>query len=531
MNVRQWKALCSALLLVSFVCTNFCGVEANVPVAPAHIAAPSRTSGLVKSRATSVGPASTLFGDPLSESATPANAWLAVGDACLTAGTAATPATSIPACGATAPLDPSGGGALQLTPGTGNSSGMVVYRTPVSTAGGVQISFTDASFNGSTPGADGVTLFLSDASAAIPTVMGNTGGSLGYADGSNNTPNGVVAPGIANGYLGIAFDEFGYFSNPTQGRVGGPGQVPETIAVRGAAASGYQYIGGAKNAAGAATSLPFDFDTPVATTRPANAPTITATLTPAGLLTVGIDHHDGNGTVAYYSQTVVGVNGQPAVPANVYIGLTASTGGYFNRHQITGFSVAGAASAPSQPTAPALSDPQQIRSYNGRLVFNVVASQASNGSPQLIYNGSPVPPTLRLLPGDTLYVNLTNNLPTPPAGAGYLNDTSLHYHGLHVNPNAPGDDSIDMMAMPGQTLNYQIAIPATHPSGLYWYHSHAHGEAERQNLSGMSGALIIDGISKYAPQVGNLPERILVVRDTVPAGQVLPAARTSRSRR
>jgi hypothetical protein len=219
MNVRQWKALCSALLLVSFVCTNFCGVEANVPVAPAHIAAPSRTSGLVKSRATSVGPASTLFGDPLSESATPANAWLAVGDACLTAGTAATPATSIPACGATAPLDPSGGGALQLTPGTGNSSGMVVYRTPVSTAGGVQISFTDASFNGSTPGADGVTLFLSDASAAIPTVMGNTGGSLGYADGSNNTPNGVVAPGIANGYLGIAFDEFGYFSNPTQGRV------------------------------------------------------------------------------------------------------------------------------------------------------------------------------------------------------------------------------------------------------------------------------------------------------------------------
>jgi FtsP/CotA-like multicopper oxidase with cupredoxin domain len=524
MNPRHWKALCSALLLVSFVFSNFGGAEAEIPFAPTHVGASGRTSGLVKGRATSAAPASTLFGDPLSESATPANAWLPVGDACLTAGTAATPATSIPACGTTAPLDPSGGGALQLTPGTGNSSGMVVYKTPVSTAGGLQISFTDDSFNGSTPGADGVTLFLSDASAPIPTVMGNTGGSLGYADGSNNTPTGAVAPGIANGYLGIAFDEFGYFSNPTQGRVGGPGQIPETIAVRGAAASGYQYIGGAENTAGAPASLPFDFDTPAAATRPANAPTITATLTAAGLLTVGIDHHDGNGTVARYSQTVVGVNGQPAVPANVYIGLTASTGGYFNRHQITGFSVAGAGTAPSQPAAPALSDPQQIRSYGGQLVFNVVASQASNGSPQFVYNGSPVPPTLRLLPGDTLHVNLTNNLPTPPAGAGYLNDTNLHYHGLHVNPNAPGDDSIDMIAMPGQTLNYQITIPATHPSGIYWYHSHAHGEAERQNLSGMSGALIIDGIAKYAPQVANLAERILVVRDTVPTGQVLPAA-------
>ena len=64
------------------------------------------------------------------------------------------------------------------------------------------------------------------------------------------------------------------------------------------------------------------------------------------------------------------------------------------------------ASLPLPATAAgALQDPQQVRSANGSLTFNVTASQASNGNPQFVYNGSPVPPTLRLLPGDTRYVN------------------------------------------------------------------------------------------------------------------------------
>ncbi len=803
MKSHKYRATLGTLTLLAFVASNVSGVSANGTPAAPHAAAQARvTRNVARPLASRVGKAAfaatgtTVAGDPFTESSSPANAWLAVGSSCLTAGTAATPATSIPACNASATIDPPGGGALALTAGTMNDSGMVVYRTPIATSGGLQVSFTDASFNGTAPGADGITLFLSDASAAMPAALGNLGGSLGYANGNYNAANGGVAPGLANGYVGIAFDEYGNYSNPTQGRVGGPGQIPETIAVRGAASSGYQYLGGAASATGVAASLPFAFDQPAATTRPANAPTITATLTAAGALSVAIDRHDGNGSLPYYSQTIVGLSGQPAVPANVYVGLTASTGGSFNRHQITGFSVAnGTARAsastptptpapvsqgftpkqipnlrawfdPSQaagvtqsagavsawndlsgnnnsvwqttpalqpafaasginnlgsltfngrndllganpafstnlfnestvfvvsnqsngtqassvawsgaylsnprwnlrlsekgvtnfdfnglgtgrlspvdvpngpaiwtaggsistkaqfvrkdgntlssgttsgqtaggsyplsigatagggklsyqyagqlgemlvfnralsatettqvegylackwglqnrlpanhpyrnlcpqggtyaslplpgPVAGALQDPQQVRSQNGQLVFNVVASQASNGTPQFVYNGSAVPPTLRLQPGDTLIVNLTNNLPVPPAGAGYLNDTNLHYHGLHVSPSAPGDDSIDMMAMPGQALHYQIAIPANHPSGLYWYHSHAHGEAERQNLAGMSGALVIDGIAQYAPQVANLPERILVVRDTVPSGQVLPAA-------
>jgi hypothetical protein len=55
---------------------------------------------------------------------------------------------------------------------------------------------------------------------------------------------------------------------------------------------------------------------------------------------------------------------------------------------------------------------------------------ATIGRPEFSYNGSAVPPTLRLLPGDNLVVNLTNSLPVPPSGSGYTNNTNLHYRGL-----------------------------------------------------------------------------------------------------
>jgi suppressor of ftsI len=68
------------------------------------------------------------------------------------------------------------------------------------------------------------------------------------------------------------------------------------------------------------------------------------------------------------------------------------------------------------------------------------------------------------------------------------------------------------MAMPGKTLRYTVQIPKNHPPGLYWYHTHPHGESYRQVLDGMSGALVIEGIESYLPALSGLPERVLVVR-------------------
>jgi FtsP/CotA-like multicopper oxidase with cupredoxin domain len=90
--------------------------------------------------------------------------------------------------------------------------------------------------------------------------------------------------------------------------------------------------------------------------------------------------------------------------------------------------------------------------------------------------------------------------------------TNLHFHGLTVSPDAPQDDVLDMMAMPGSALLYNVQIPKDHPPGLYWYHTHPHGESYQQALDGMSGALVIEGIESYFPSLTDLPERILVVR-------------------
>jgi FtsP/CotA-like multicopper oxidase with cupredoxin domain len=121
-----------------------------------------------------------------------------------------------------------------------------------------------------------------------------------------------------------------------------------------------------------------------------------------------------------------------------------------------------------------------------------------------------------------------------------MNMTNLHFHGLHVSPNAPQDDVITMMAMPGQSLPYVVNIPLDQPPGLYWYHTHPHGESYRQDLDGMSGAIVIDGMDRYVPEISSMRERILVLRDHVigendPAGPELmrrvqmPTARCGQS--
>jgi FtsP/CotA-like multicopper oxidase with cupredoxin domain len=63
-----------------------------------------------------------------------------------------------------------------------------------------------------------------------------------------------------------------------------------------------------------------------------------------------------------------------------------------------------------------------------------------------------------------------------------------------------------------------VNIPLDQPPGLYWYHTHPHGESYQQALDGMSGAIVIDGMDRYVPEVRQLRERILILRDMVVEG-------------
>src|SRR5467141_41018 len=161
-------------------------------------------------------------------------------------------------------------------------------------------------------------------------------------------------------------------------------------------------------------------------------------------------------------------------------------------------------------------NPPELRAKHHTLSFTLHAGITKDGKNSFYFNGQPNAPTLRLSPGDQLRITYVNDLPAKPPEkclAGPCMDmTNLHFHGLTVSPDAPQDDVLDMMAMPGQSLRYTVQIPQDHPPGLYWYHTHPHGESHRQVLDGMSGAIVIEGMERYAPQVGQLRERLIVLR-------------------
>jgi FtsP/CotA-like multicopper oxidase with cupredoxin domain len=161
-----------------------------------------------------------------------------------------------------------------------------------------------------------------------------------------------------------------------------------------------------------------------------------------------------------------------------------------------------------------LPDPPLVRAHDGVAIMTLTAARAPNGRSTFLFDGRDVPPTIRIAPGDTLKIHYVNVLPPAAPGAilGQMHMTNLHFHGLSVSPQRPQDDVLGMIAMPGQALDYTVVIPPNHPPGLYWYHTHPHGESHQQVLDGMSGALIVEGIERYAPAVRDLRERVLVIR-------------------
>src|SRR5713226_3073667 len=162
-----------------------------------------------------------------------------------------------------------------------------------------------------------------------------------------------------------------------------------------------------------------------------------------------------------------------------------------------------------------LPEPPQVRAKN-YVVSLTLHAVNENGRDGFAFDGKTVAPVIRASPGDVLKITYINDLPAKSgetcAVSPCMDMTNLHFHGLTVSPDGPQDDVLGMLAMPGQVLHYRVEIPRDHPPGLFWYHTHPHGESDRQVLDGMSGAIVIEGMERYAPQVGRLRERVIVVR-------------------
>jgi FtsP/CotA-like multicopper oxidase with cupredoxin domain len=133
------------------------------------------------------------------------------------------------------------------------------------------------------------------------------------------------------------------------------------------------------------------------------------------------------------------------------------------------------------------------------------------------YGGCHAGPTIEVLPGNTLHIDLINSLSTNdpsclpfpqnglnlPAGVGCFNTINLHTHGLHVSP-AGNSDNVLLSIAPQTEFPYEINVPGDHPAGTFWYHAHRHGSTATQVASGESGILVIRGTRPYtAPTPAN----------------------------
>ena len=115
-----------------------------------------------------------------------------------------------------------------------------------------------------------------------------------------------------------------------------------------------------------------------------------------------------------------------------------------------------------------VSNPPEARSP---IVLTAI-NDPHTGSAAFTYNGHEDPPVIRASPGEDIQLTYVNAMSTHSQemciDGPCRNMTNLHFHGLHVSPDAPQDDVIDMMAMPGQSLHYIVNIPLDQPPGLYW---------------------------------------------------------------
>lgn len=210
---------------------------------------------------------------------------------------------------------------LRMTQAVSNQSTAATLQREIPGANNLVIlEFDYYAYGGS--GADGLAVVLSD-SATTPQ-PGSFGGSLGYAQRDNGDP------GFAGGWIGIGFDEYGNFSNSTEGRLGGPGVRSDAVSIRGASQGNYRYLRGSG-------SLTPGID------QPGNNPsahryriTVDSRLTGEAIVSV---ERDITGTGDNYQTLIDPFNaltevGQPDVPENFLLSLTGSTGGSTNIHEL-----------------------------------------------------------------------------------------------------------------------------------------------------------------------------------------------------
>ncbi|CDZ77755.1 hypothetical protein BN59_02045 [Legionella massiliensis] len=233
-------------------------------------------------------------------------------------------------------IDEQGNGSLKLTDYYENKEGGVIFNYLFPMTKGLTIQFTAYSYGwGYYLPADGISFFLIDGtSGTIPTALGPFGGGLGYGNNRvNGTSNGAA---IANGYIGVGFDEYGNFAEAVST---GNNPIPDRIAIRGPT--------GDTSSCGTNAC-----DNQLLKATDQLSPSLSSTSNPLLLRNLVVDESTGRNvykvevtsacvvTVSRNNDQIIQTYDVPAntgvpCPPTVYLGYAASTGIGVSVHEIT----------------------------------------------------------------------------------------------------------------------------------------------------------------------------------------------------
>jgi hypothetical protein len=302
-------------------------------------------------------------------------------------------------------IDPEGAGVLRLTSNSGEQTGFVYSSGIALPSAGLQIEFEYFTYGGN--GADGIAFFLFDADAD-PFQIGGFGGSLGYAQRSTNLP------GVSRAYLGIGLDEFGNFSNPSEGRQGGPGRIQQSVTLRGAGngnattSNNYPYLTHVQ-----VSQPPFDFNIEgggtTRTTDPSNARyrKVIIRMKPHNTGGFFIDLDIITGGIPTVTHNILTDFEYTVIPPDAFrLGFSSSTGGSNNYHEIRDLKIK--AFDTSSLIAPS--------------AYNITAATCT---------------------GQSVEINLNNNVNTHGTALNFINLNSLD-----LNPT--NESTIHTLDLPGK---------------------------------------------------------------------------------
>jgi suppressor of ftsI len=130
-----------------------------------------------------------------------------------------------------------------------------------------------------------------------------------------------------------------------------------------------------------------------------------------------------------------------------------------------------------EPTTDAGVDVFRLEATRGRTSF-----LGDHRTDTMGYNGGYLGPTVRVTEGDQVRMEVTNHLGE---------DTTVHWHGLHVPPTADGGPT--SVIADGDTWTPEFTV--RQQAASLWYHPHPMGQTTRQVGMGLAGMFIVDDAS------------------------------------